>query len=337
MKSINQIKSTIKYQCTKLAIRANYLLNKYRETIWLLGDGRSGTTWVCDLINYEKKYREMFEPFHPRYISDVNFIVPHQYIRPYELDDEIKKVANDIFSGKFTHERVDSANHFRLYEGIIVKDIFANLLCYSLWLNFQKVKPVLLLRNPFAVSLSKLKKKSWFWMTDPMDLLNQKHLYADYLYAFEDLIKQTSAKRNYILNQILIWSIINYIPLRQFHMGSIHICFYEKIYMDPEKEIRGIFEFIENSPKINLDKVKLRKIISRPSRMAGKGSNMLIGASPIASWKDEIPPNIIDEGFNILQHFGFENLYDDESIPNEDVIKKMVRHEVSGYSSLSLP
>jgi len=307
----------------KQVIKANYLLNNYREIIWLLGDGRSGTTWVCDLINHDKTYREMFEPFHPKYVSDVSFIMPHQYIRPYELDEKIKKIANDIFSGKFTHERVDSANRSLLYKGIIVKDIFANLLCYSVWLQFQKVKPVLLLRNPFAVSLSKLKKKSWFWTTEPLDFLDQKDLYADYLFPFEDLIRQTSAKRDYILNQILIWSIINYIPLRQFNIGSIHICFYEKIYTYPKEEIYRIIKFVKDSPNINLDEVKLSKVVNRPSRVAGKGSNLLAGTSPITSWKDEIPPKIIDDGFNILQYFGFENLYNENSMPNEDVIKEI--------------
>jgi len=307
-----------------LVLKANYIFNNYDEVIWLLGDGRSGTTWVSDLINHDKKYREMFEPFHPKQVHEMNMILPHQYIRPYDLNENIKSISSDIFSGKFTHERVDSGNHLLLYSGILIKDIFANLLCYSVSLQFPKVKPILIIRNPFSVALSKYKKKDWFWVTEPLDLLNQASLYKDYLLPFEDIIRNTSAKKNYILNQILIWSIINYIPLRQFKPGDIHICFYEKIYREPSQEISRIFEFVRGTGDNYQSQVNLSKeVINRPSRVIGTESNLLSGTSPVSSWKNEISPYLIDEGLQILQHFGFDKLYDENSMPNEDILKKI--------------
>ncbi len=323
MRSMYPVKSKIKGVCKRLILKANCVLNRYREIIWLLGDGRSGTTWVCNLINYDKRYREMFEPFHPEFVDDIKFMKPHQYIRPYELDERIRRFSKKVFSGRFTHERVDAANHSLLYKGIVIKDIFANLLSYAVWLQFPKVKPVLLLRNPFAVALSKLKKSSWFWVTDPLDLLNQKDLYDDYLFRFEDLIRKVSVKGEYILNQILIWSVINYIPLRQFGIGSLHVCFYEKIFTDPQKEMKRIFSFVKGVSDIDVDEVKFTEVVNRPSRVSGKESTLLAGTSPITSWKDEIPPHIIDEGLDILQHFGFEDLYDEDSMPDEDVIRRI--------------
>ena len=35
-----------------------------QETIWLIDNVCSGTTWVINLINHAKKYREKLEPFH---------------------------------------------------------------------------------------------------------------------------------------------------------------------------------------------------------------------------------------------------------------------------------
>jgi hypothetical protein len=297
-------------------------LGNYEEVIWLVGDGRSGTTWVSDLINHDKKYREMFEPFHPRLVHDMNFIVPHQYIRPGSLNEELKSISSSIFSGKFINERVDSGNHSHLYNGIIIKDIFANLLCYSVTLQFPKIKPVLLIRNPFAVAISKHKKKNWFWVTEPLDLLNQKALHEDYLLPFEELIRKTSASKNYILNQILIWSIINYVPLRQFQPGKIHICFYENIYSEPSREISKIFHFVRGLRDNN--QVSLNEeVIIRPSRVIGKESNLLTGTCPVSSWKNELAPQLIDDGLKILQHFCFDNLYDEKSMPNEDVLSRI--------------
>lgn len=317
-----RIKQAIKELLKKSIFKANYLLNNYEEVIWLVGDGRSGTTWVSNLINYNKKYREMFEPFHPSLVSDMSFIKPHQYIRPGSFNGKIEGISSDIFSGKFTDQRVDSENRSLLYNGLLVKDIFANLLCYSASLRYKNVKPVLLIRNPFSVAISKHKKKSWHWFNEPLELLNQVTLYEDYLIPFEELIRKTSAKNDYILNQILIWSIINYIPLRQFSPGSIHICFYEDIYTEPDKEISNIFKFVRglsDSPEVNLN----NEIISQPSRVVGLESNLLSGTSPITSWKNEITPQLFDDGMEILQHFGFDKLYDDKSMPNKDVLRKI--------------
>ena len=143
----HQVRSKIVNLSRKLVLQANYVLNNYSEVIWLIGDGRSGTTWVSDLINHDRKYRVMFEPFHPKQVRDMNFIVPHQYIRPFDSCEKLASIASDVFGGKFTHARVDSGNRSLLYDGLLIKDIFANLLCYWVVLRFSKVKPVLLLRN----------------------------------------------------------------------------------------------------------------------------------------------------------------------------------------------
>ena len=69
---------------------------------WAMGDGRSGTTWVADIINHDKRYREMFEPFHPNRVTDMDFILTHQYMRKDENNGKLELLAKDIFVGKFT-------------------------------------------------------------------------------------------------------------------------------------------------------------------------------------------------------------------------------------------
>ena len=74
-------------------------------------------------------------------------------------------------------------------------------------------------------------------MTEPKDLLKQDALREDYLAPFEGLINEVSREKDYILNQILRWSIINYVPLKQFFPGRLHICSYENIYQEPSQEV----------------------------------------------------------------------------------------------------
>jgi hypothetical protein len=305
----------------KKRITNNYL-NDDSDIIWLIGDGRSGTTWVTDLINHNNIYDEMFEPFHPKCVRGMKFLLPHQYIKPFYIDEKLERVSKEIFSGNFTHKRVNSPKNPTEAKGVIVKDIFANLMSYSICHKYQKIKPILLLRNPFSVALSKLKKKDWFWVTEPLDLLKQKDLYDDYLYAYEELIKNTSKKKNFILNQILIWSIINYIPLRQFNQDKLLVCFYEDIYNLPTKEINRIYDFIGKDYN-KIDNDKFESIILKPSKVAGSNSTIKNNKSPILLWKDEIPAKTIDEGLKILEYFGFEQLYDKNSLPNMCVIEKI--------------
>ncbi|MBC2608260.1 sulfotransferase domain-containing protein [Pelagicoccus albus] len=303
-------------------LKANSLLKNYKEIVWLIGDGRSGTTWVSDLINHDKQYREMFEPFHPKYVRSFAFIDPHHYIKKGEENERLKDLLSRVFSGRYTHERIDSENNSLVYKGIIVKDIFANLLSHWATSHFPHVKPVLLIRNPFAVAVSKYKKSDWYWAIEPRHLLDQENLHQDYLLPFENIIKKVSDEKNHILNLILIWSIINYVPLRQFKREKLHICHYENVYLNPEQEILKVLKFVRGKndiPNFHLPK----HVINRPSRVVGKHSNMLSSTNPITTWKSELTPRLISEGMKILESFGLERLYDENSMPNLEAFEEI--------------
>ena len=301
----------------------NFLLNNYQEVIWLIGDGRSGTTWVANLINHDNRYREMFEPFHPKLVDEMKLLLPHQYLKPDASDARIKKIAQDVFSGKFIHFRVDSQNSSLSYKGLLVKDIFANLMAFWAVKNFPQLKTILLIRNPFAVALSKQKKKGWLWTNDPMELLNQRELFEDYLHPFEDEIRAVCSKKNYILSQILIWAIINYVPLRQFNSKQLHVVFYEDMFSNPNDELAKILQFVSpGSPSASsfLDS----EIISKPSRVCGNESNILSGTSPITTWKSELKADEINEGMKILKIFGLDKLYDESGMPDRNVVNEFL-------------
>ena len=306
--------------------QTNALLGNFEEVIWLIGDGRSGTTWAASLINHDKMYREMFEPFHPTLVKDTQFLLPHQYVRPHESNEQLKAIASRIFSGTFAHPRVDAGNRALVYKGLLVKDIFVNLFACWASAHFPRIKILLLIRNPFAVALSKSKRKDWFWATDPMALMNQPRLYEDYLHPFEELIRKTIRKNDFILNQVLIWSIIHYVPLRQFDRGRIHVVFYEEIHANPENEISRLCDagLIKNPGQTGIDE----DIIRRPSKFAGSESNILLGKSPVTLWKDELSARQIDAGLRILQEFGFDKLYDEASIPDRQALEAIFRQKV---------
>jgi len=300
-----------------LALAANYYFGQYREVVWLIGDGRSGTTWVSSLINHQHRYREMFEPFHSRVLERTNGFLPNQYIRPDDPREAFRNVAAAVFSGRLTHSRVDADTRSALYKGLLIKDIFANLFaCWALQ-RFPDLRILLLLRNPFAVAVSKLHKRQWSWTINPLDLLNQTDLYEDYLHPFEALIRRISSRNDYIQNQILIWSILNYVPLRQFRTDQLHVVFYEDVCVSPDDEVSRIMRHIR--PHDAEQRVTIPvEVVRKPSRVTDRDRMLPTGASPIDSWRHELTPAQIDAGLAILAHFSLDGLYRFESMPNRE-------------------
>ncbi len=307
-------------------LKFNYLIGNYQKVIWLIGDGRSGTTWVTNLINHRKMYREMFEPFHPYLVEEMKNFVPHEYIRPGDPSVKNLKIASQVFSGKFLHDRVDRENDSFFYDGVLIKDVFANLCSYWAFQNFPHIKIVFLIRNPFAVALSKFKKKTWSWMTNPLDFLEQLDLHEDYLHPFEKLIKDVSNRGDYIQNQILIWSIINYIPLLQFGSKQIHVVFYENIFSDPNYEVAQIFNYVREEIVETIDIPPL--VLRSPSRVTTEWRDFSKNEH-LGSWKNELTTEQIDRGFEILSHFGFDQLYNDDLVPNISVIDDLLNKDTN--------
>jgi hypothetical protein len=54
----------------------------------------------------------------------------------------------------------------------------------------------------------------------------------------------------------------------------------------------------------------------------------VLGTSPLSSWKSELDPELIKDGFDILAHFGLANLYDGNGIPNQGAVEELLRNTV---------
>jgi len=293
----------------------------YKNTIWLIGAGRSGTTWVSSLINYRNSYRELFEPFHTK--------IPEMYLMGFKknlfLNEEGKRrwlrfLIKKVLQGKFYHPRVERSNKFINFYGndfLLVKDIFVNLIAYEVCTNNSKVKPILLIRNPFAVALSVRERKNWSWMTDPKEFLLQKELFENYLKPFNEIILDISANGSYLDKQILIWSIINYIPLLQFTEKKLLVTFYEDWLLNPEQELKKVQNYL-NIPIVSSVDIKNSKKFKESSRTSSKKE------FEISSWNKKISIDEIKSGMKILKKFGLENLYDEFSRPNHDLIQQIL-------------
>lgn len=284
------------------------------EVLWLIGEGRSGTTWIANLLNYDRRYRELREPFHPFKVEAMRFLQLHQYIRPDEENMALYAIAEQVFRGELRHPKVDLDEPNYPYQGLLIKDIFANLFAYWVALRFSHIKIVLLMRNPFSVALSKQRKQQWIWLTNPMALLNQETLYTDYLHPFADLIRRMCEHNDYIVNQILIWAIVHYVPLCQFGVETLPIVFYEEVYLNPCAEIATLL----GHNTLQLDETLVRQA----SRSTRKEDTIMRGASPLTSWQHELTAQQLDLGLQTLDAFGLAAVYDGSPMPNRQGLSK---------------
>jgi hypothetical protein len=303
------------------ALKTNYLLGRYRrEVIWVIGDGRSGTTWLSSIINWHGRYREMFEPFHPEFVPEMRSLRPYQYVRVGSVTGEFRELVNTVFSGRLRHGRVDAQTPPRLHRGLVVKDIFAHLFAAAVLHEVPAIKLVLIIRNPIDVALSKLKLRSWWWPDDPRLFLEQKSLMEDYLYPFEAQIANCST--DFVARQVMIWAVLHYVLFQQLTTNRVHVVFYEQFRVAPETEVRRLFQFLGQKQFENGLPLSLWQAIKKPSRMSRDSLRQEGQRSAQQS---------LDTG-SVLAGFGLDCLYTSDGTPCDSALRQLM----SGTQSASL-
>ena len=299
--------------------------HNYKDSIFLAGVGRSGTTWVSDVINHNNEYRYIHEPFHPHRVRQVKHFQYMQYLRPQDKDPELTKTAETILSGRFRGLWTDADNTTIFSSQRLIKDIRANFLLRWLYENFWGMPIILLFRHPCAVANSWLKLG---WGTEESGTrsdieicLSQKELMDDFLEPFKNDIQK--AKDDFE-KHVFLWCIQYYVPLRQFRPGEIHLAFYEELCENPEKEIQRLFSFI--GKELNTDVFDKLKI---PSSVIRKESPIVTGNDMIKAWKDQITEEQTKKAIEILNLFGLHGIYSEKLMPDMNAADNLLKRNSS--------
>ena len=287
-----------------------------QRSVFLAGDGRSGTTWLSEIINCDNRYRFLFEPFHPSFVADIKHFRFFQYLRPQDNDERFLGPARSIVTGAHRSARVDSLNKCRLARRRLIKDIFANLFLKWLHVQFPGMPLVLVVRHPCAVAASKMKLREWIWNVNPQEFLDQPQLMADYLEPYRELIQKTTDDFD---KQILHWCLSHYVPFKQFKKGELHIVSYEHLCERPEHEIRRLFRFIGQ----DYDPAAL-EAASKPSATITQDSAVVRKTDLVSGWQDKITPAQRRRACELMEVFGL-NLYSDRPMPEVDDLESCLQ------------
>ena len=311
-------KTSLRKIVKNTVIAANRLAGHHKRVIWIVGDGRSGTSWLADLINYHNRYLYIFEPLHPNVFPFLDYEQPWLYLRP-DRPSPYQSPIDDIFTVKTQGSHV-RANRSLIHDGVLIKDIHGHLLIDWVAARFPNVRKILLLRHPFAVALSKSKLRSWRWMEDPTRFLAQEPLRDTYLSPFKDIIP---SGKNYFENQVIIWSIVHYIALKQAANRNIHLSYYESLCVDYKTEVQPLFDHVGDPAGANDN--RLINLLDRPSSTSARHSAVKHNENRINGWQRQLTARQIEAGETILREFGLHEIYNGTALlPDKDAAQAFI-------------
>lgn len=317
LKTIRKLKKETK---TKIYTSCFVDLNRdIKNTIFLAGVSRSGTTWVSDVINYDNEYRYIFEPFRPQDVKPFSKFNNIQYIHPDTTDAWVYESVHDTLSGKLRSSWSDKLNKKLIANKRFIKATRANLMLKWLHENFSQVPLILLFRHPCAVANSKIRLEKQTqggrWTGNLQIFLKQDDLIKDYLNPFIDdihkaYLRQQETKDDFETH-IFQWCIQNYVPLKQFKPGEVHLAFYEDLCISPNTEIPKLFSFIGKTYDSSvLSSLNKASSVSREDSAVNTGESLIMG------WQKFITSQQIDRALEIMSLFGLDGIYSAEPQPN---------------------
>ena len=315
----NSLSATIKRRTRpfrrKLTLRVNRWLGRLRDPVWLIGEGRSGTTWVSGLINANDRMLERFEPFHPHHNPRLQSYPKLEYRHPDQEDPVLERHIRDIFRASYWAKGIDPARPSGLFAGLLVKDIFATLIARWVIKRFPRIRPILLVRNPFAVARSKCEAdKGWFWADDVQVFLDDAALMQDHLAPFEGILREVARRDEPFLHHMAVWAIVHTVVLRQFAPGTIHVVFYEDAVADSQRVAAGINRYLGRPIAAPQDSGTWDERSSSRVSQADKVARSR--KDPYGSWREGLRDELFEDGQRILAAFGLDRLYGDDGRPD---------------------
>jgi hypothetical protein len=278
-------------------------LNKgdHRSSVFLAGSGRSGTTWLSQIINHRRGYRYVFEPFNPRVVGPFGHFRTKQYLRPEDRREKYLEPARLALTGGLRDPWTDRFTGRIVARRRLIKDIRANLLLGWMRANFPGMPIILLLRHPCAVVASRL---ALGWRDNLSETMEQQELVEDFLLPMEAEIR---AAGDDFERHLFLWCIDNYVPLKQLGPERVHLIFYENLLARPDVELQSLFASLGEDFD---ERVCAR--MRRPSPLSRKDAP----GPYLEGWRTRVSSHQLERAAEILHLFGLDHLYGEGSMPD---------------------
>lgn len=145
----------------------------HEKAVWLLSDGRSGSTWLSQLLNFNHRFHVEHEPIH----CDFNPRLLDQPLMPFPCDPTVEShylpLFADMLAGRYVSHRFGEEGDCR-GGGLLIRDINGLLIAPRVMSVFPQLRPTILVRHPAEVAASKIALAHWNWFGDIERYLEDK-------------------------------------------------------------------------------------------------------------------------------------------------------------------
>lgn len=317
------------------------MVNQIEPVRLLAGSGRSGTTWILDVLAETNKVRPVFEPLNPYMVADARPYANH-YLPAESNAPGLEKLVRDIVSGGFESHWTD----YRIHAGTLMPGLASfrtlggiaslGVQWKNAWQRYRRFKPmkaysppllkiirgnfllewfaghfnariVFVVRHPGAVVESRL-RSPW----DPYVTLAR--------YEETGVIDAIGARYRHLLAEkldvteahALVWCIGNQWPLEWAAATGHTVVAYENLIADGETEWQRIIDTY--GFKFNPCNAE---ILDRPSQQAGFGWDKRKGGV-LDSWVDRLGQRNLAAVERVLTEVGFTDYHADQVMPAHD-------------------
>lgn len=229
--------------------------------IIILGFGRSGTTWISDIVSKIFGGLILFEPLHP---SVTDWSERFSYSTIIDRDNSIllkqyfervlnKNLLKHWLLRNHLQTRIEESDpHFinliwKECSVIGFKEIRMNFMIDWL-INFHNAKIIFIVRHPLAV-IASIKKRTNFWefgWPSTFEMFIEKTIFNSCyrnhrIHKNKDIVKNA---RTDIQKIAIMWSITHAIAVPELTKHKLPVFYYEDFYRNPFLYVKAMFNYL---------------------------------------------------------------------------------------------
>lgn len=296
-----KVKQEVKtFRFKAAAKKKNYDVNKARL---LFADPRGGSTWLTEvLLKLMEDTALVWEPLH---IDNVDRFKAldfgwRQYIPASMEWPEAKEVFDVLFQGRLMNSWLATFTTLKTYneaDKLFFK--FCRGAGVLEWLvnqyNFE-VKPIYLVRHPFAVVASQMRQGGWTYAYSGFQIPSSP--FSDILYEPHRSFLETLQTKEEAL--VATWCLTNQSVLKSPNNNKKWLTLtYEDLVMEPVTTLRNVL----NHWKMDaVTDTQLNDLVSQPSKTTIKGS-AISGEAQLSQWKKRLSKEQLTQLHKVLEHF----------------------------------
>jgi hypothetical protein len=148
------------------------------------------------------------------------------------------------------------------------------------------------------------------WGTHLNEILSQKELVEDFL---EDKLGCLDERPSEAEQQVLLWCIENYVPLKTLESGDAYIVGYEKFCARPYEEAEHLFRWLGRT----LDE-RVEEVFDLPSKTVRRESAVVAGENRVNGWQRDLSADVRRRALQVVSMFELDRYYDEDPLPKTD-------------------